>query len=100
MRTVPASSTLATVSPLVRVADRLAWLLKRIQLAWTGRRAAADLAQMDARLLADIGLTRGDVASAYEAPLAEDPTERLARVVRERRAAQIAQHREAAKGWR
>ena len=99
MRTVPASATLATVTPLVRPADRLTLLLKRVRDAFAGRRAAADLAQLDARMLADIGLTRGDVAGAFEAPLADDPTERLAHLVRERRTAQIAQHREAAKGW-
>jgi uncharacterized protein YjiS (DUF1127 family) len=50
------------------------------------RRAAAMLATMDDRMLADIGLNRSDLRDAYAEPLWRDPTEVLAARANERRA--------------
>jgi uncharacterized protein YjiS (DUF1127 family) len=49
------------------------------------RAAAAKLARLDDRMLADIGLTRSDLSDAYSQPLWHDPTDMLARRARERR---------------
>lgn len=99
MRTVPAFS-LPTVIPgfarLVAVVQKRADAIRR---AWEGHRALADLARLDEHALKDIGLTRVDVMSALDAPLAEDPTVRLQRVVRDRRVAQTAVIREAGRDW-
>ena len=43
------------------------------------------LAELDDRMLADIGLTRSDLRDAYAEPLWHDPTDVLARRAAERR---------------
>jgi uncharacterized protein YjiS (DUF1127 family) len=53
------------------------WLRNRV--------VAAKLAQLDDRMLADIGLTRSDLSDAYSQPLWHDPTDMLARRAHERR---------------
>jgi uncharacterized protein YjiS (DUF1127 family) len=53
--------------------------------AWQSRRAAAKLARLDDRLLADVGLTRGDVNRALSLPLWQDATRELNRIAWERR---------------
>ena len=50
-----------------------------------GRRDAAMLSGMDDRMLADIGLTRGDLRDAYAEPLWNDPTSVLVSRAHERR---------------
>jgi uncharacterized protein YjiS (DUF1127 family) len=61
-------------------------------VAWVNRRAAGQyLLSMDERMLADIGLTRGDLRSAWSEPVWCDPTTRLQRIAAERRAARLAQ---------
>ena len=49
------------------------------------RRDAAVLAGLDDHMLADIGLTRGDLRDAYSGPLWRDPTEVLVSRAHERR---------------
>jgi uncharacterized protein YjiS (DUF1127 family) len=49
------------------------------------RRDAAILAGLDDRMLADIGLTRGDVRDAYSEPVWRDPTAVLVNRAQERR---------------
>ncbi len=49
------------------------------------RRDAAVLAGLDDRMLADIGLTRGDLRDAYSGPVWRDPTEVLVSRAHERR---------------
>lgn len=49
--------------------------------------AAQAFSQFDGRMLADIGLTAGDVDSAFAEPLWRDPTRRLAVIAVERRSA-------------
>lgn len=58
------------------------------------RRQVAKLMSWDARMLRDIGLTRGDVQSAMASPLREDPSYRLDTIARERRSAFRAAARE------
>jgi uncharacterized protein YjiS (DUF1127 family) len=61
-------------------------------VAWVNRRAAGQyLLSMDERMLADIGLTRSDLRSAWSEPVWRDPTLRLQRMAAERRAARQAQ---------
>ena len=55
--------------------------------AWQHRRDVTVLATFDDRLLADIGLTRGDLNDAMAEPLWRDPTSVLARRYGERRRA-------------
>ena len=49
------------------------------------RRDAVSLARLDDRMLADIGLTRGDVRDAFSEPVWRDPTAVLVSRVHERR---------------
>lgn len=57
--------------------------------------AGRTLARFDSRMLADIGLTESDIATAFSEPLWRDPTRRLAVIAIERRAATRAHRREA-----
>jgi uncharacterized protein YjiS (DUF1127 family) len=63
------------------VADRV----RRIARAAKHRHDAAILAGLDDRMLADIGLTRGDLRDAFARPLWQDPTAVLVDRVGERR---------------
>lgn len=63
-----------------------AWL-RATWRAWRNRRQVARLLSFDDRSLRDIGLTRSDVTGALALRASEDPSRRLARTVRERRAA-------------
>lgn len=99
MRTVPAFFHLATGPSFGRAFDLIAQRVSAIVVAWRGRRAVAELAHFDARMLSDIGLSRSDVVGAIEQPMNEDPTAHLAAVVRERRKAEAAQKREAVQSW-
>ena len=55
-----------------------------LQLA-KNRRDAASLSGLDERMLADIGLTRGDLRDAYSEPVWRDPTAVLVNRAQERR---------------
>ena len=55
-----------------------------LQLA-KNRRDAASLSGLDDRMLADIGLTRGDLRDAYSEPVWRDPTAILVSRAHERR---------------
>lgn len=57
---------------------------------WNTRRVLArELALMDAHMLADIGLTRSDVTSAFSEPLWRDPSVRLASMAGDRHKADL-----------
>jgi uncharacterized protein YjiS (DUF1127 family) len=58
---------------------------RRLLHAWRRRHAAAELAGLDDHLLADIGLTRADLADALAQPMWRDPTLALMRRHDERR---------------
>jgi len=59
--------------------------LKQFTDGFKNRRDAMRLADLDDRMLADIGLTRCDLRDAYAEPLWRDPTDVLARRSAERR---------------
>jgi len=79
---VPAAPVRAR-STLLAFAQRL-W---GFVVAVKGRQALSRLAGLDDRLLADIGITRGDLSEASRELLFRDPTSRLARRARDRRQA-------------
>ena len=70
------------VASLAAVAARWAKVVAR---ASRNRREAAQLAKLDRRMLADIGITRADVRDAFSEPFWEDPTALLRERAIERR---------------
>ena len=76
---------LATVASLALLAARN-WLAKRS--------LARDFADLDDRMLRDIGLTRSDIQTALTAPVLTDPAARLKIASVERRSAARASARE------
>lgn len=78
-----AGSTLLRVS-FAALALVTHWL-KRLAQARRHRRDARVLAGLDRRMLADIGITRGDVTDAFSEPFWQDPTALLRERVNERR---------------
>jgi len=69
--------------------------LRKLAVALKNRRQAAMLANMDERMLRDIGLTRSDLRDAYAEPLWRDPTDILAGRVQDRRRSRPAPDRKA-----
>src|SRR5947209_13980154 len=76
--------------------SRLAWLVnafrglvkarvRQVGQMLKNRRDAVTLASLDERMLADIGLTRGDVRDAFSEPVWRDPTAILVSRAKERR---------------
>jgi uncharacterized protein YjiS (DUF1127 family) len=59
--------------------------VRKIGQALKNRHDTAMLAELDDRMLADIGLTRSDLNDAFSAPLWSDPTDVLAERALERR---------------
>jgi uncharacterized protein YjiS (DUF1127 family) len=59
--------------------------LKALARARRHRRQASQLAGLDRRMLADIGITRADVSDAFSEPFWEDPTALLHERAIERR---------------
>ena len=94
--TMTALTALATLAPsscsqaFAAFAAVVARAGRRLVGAWRHRNDAAALAGFDDRMLADIGLTRGDLNDALGEPLWRDPTSVLARRQRERRGARRA----------
>ena len=70
---------------LVARAGTVALRLVAVARAYKGRRDMDMLAGFDDRMLADIGLTRGDLRDAAAEPLWHDPTTVLVMRARERR---------------
>lgn len=64
-------------SPLGGVRTRLARLLAAVDARRRDRRAAAELAALDDRLLADIGLRRTDVPDTRRSPWPAEPWRRV-----------------------
>jgi uncharacterized protein YjiS (DUF1127 family) len=69
-------------SALLMLVQRL-WLWRFILLV-KRRQELTRLAELDDRLLADIGITRHDLAAAGREPLLRDPTKLLAQRARDR----------------
>ena len=83
-----AGGTLVRVlASLLAVVTR--WL-KELARARRHRRQASQLAGLDRRMLADIGITRADVRDAFSAPFWEDPTALLRARAIERRLNRVA----------
>jgi uncharacterized protein YjiS (DUF1127 family) len=88
---MPAITSLAiqagapVIRALTALGARAGQGLKRLRKRMQNRRDAMQLASFDERMLADLGLTRGDVRDAYAEPLWRDPTDVLARRAAERR---------------
>lgn len=62
---------------------------------WQRRRDVARLLKFDDRMLADIGITRGDVVASLSCGPLDDASRRLDGMARERRDGHAAQRREA-----
>ncbi|MFC5069975.1 DUF1127 domain-containing protein [Flaviflagellibacter deserti] len=64
-------------------------LLVKMQTVWSAVAnryvAGGMLSHLDDRMLSDIGISRGDVESAFAEPVWRDPTTRLALLATERR---------------
>ena len=78
-----------TPSPLTRMVHAAAGIVTaRLHMLFQtvkNRRDAAMLTGLDDRMLADIGLTRGDLRDAYSEPVWRDPTAILVDRAQERR---------------
>jgi len=88
---MPAITSLgiSTAAPAAKVlaalAGRIGRSLKQLADRMKNRRDVFRLADMDDRMLADIGINRSDLRDAYSRPLWQDPSELLARRAVERR---------------
>jgi uncharacterized protein YjiS (DUF1127 family) len=72
---------------LVALAGAIMNRVAAVRRAIQNRRSVKQLLEWDARMLQDIGLTRGDVVAAMSGPINEDPAHRLSVLSVERRAA-------------
>jgi uncharacterized protein YjiS (DUF1127 family) len=76
-------------SPFTRMVNTVAGIVtgrvRNVFHMLKNRRDAALLTSLDDRMLADIGLTRGDVRDAYSEPVWRDPTTILVSRAHERR---------------
>jgi uncharacterized protein YjiS (DUF1127 family) len=79
------SATAPAIKALSALAGRIGQGLKELADRVKNRRDAFRLADLDDRMLADIGLHRSDLRDAYAGPLWRDPSELLARRAVERR---------------
>jgi len=68
----------------LQTALNAAW---RLWKAWQSRREVIGLLEADDRMLADIGLSRGDVVGSLSAPVDVDPSHHLIRARAERMSA-------------
>ena len=75
----------ALVRGLATLAATAARWLKEYAQARRNRRQAIALANLDGRMLSDLGLTRSDVSDAFSSPFWEDPTSLLRERALERR---------------
>ena len=81
---MPAITAIAA-STALKAGRSVACAVVRLMRRFRNRRVAGQLARLDDRMLADIGLTRSDLRDAYSEPLWHDPTDVLARRAAERR---------------
>ena len=81
--------TLSAATPVARALAILAGgasrALKQLAEKVKNRHDAMRLAELDDRMLADIGLSRSDLRDAYALPLWRDPSDVLARRAADRR---------------
>lgn len=70
---------------LAVISTALTHQLKALARARRNRKTAAALAQLDGRMLKDIGISRSDLNDAFSSPFWEDPTSLLRERAIERR---------------
>jgi uncharacterized protein YjiS (DUF1127 family) len=75
------------LSAAIAVAAALTRGAWHLVVAARHRRRLSPLADLDDRMLADIGLSRSDLRDAHSKPLWQDPTSTLSRRVNDRHAA-------------
>jgi len=63
---------------------RLVRTISQMWRLWSNRRAMRRLSDLTDWELVDIGLTREDIARAYEGSIFDDPTRRLEKIARDR----------------
>ena len=86
MTTFSQSRTASLLAQMVNaIAGSLVVRARQLALLVKNRRDATMLAGLDDRMLADIGLTRGDLRDAYSEPVWSDPTAILVSRAHERR---------------
>jgi uncharacterized protein YjiS (DUF1127 family) len=86
MTTFPQTRTASLFAQMVNVVTgSLVVRARQFALLVKNRRDATMLAGLDDRMLADIGLTRGDLRDAYSEPVWSDPTAVLVSRAHERR---------------
>ncbi len=95
LHTDPARRPAGLPARLAGLAAALGRALLAHYLAFEDRRAVKRLVAVDDRMLADIGLSRGDVLGAMTAVGTDLPSLHLARAAAERRAGERAQAAEA-----
>ena len=59
--------------------------VERTLQSWRNRRAVVHLSELDDHALADLGLTRGDVAAALSQPFSHDPSLQLQQIAQRNR---------------
>jgi uncharacterized protein YjiS (DUF1127 family) len=86
MTTFSQSRTRSQLAQMVNaIAGSLVVRARQLALIVKNRRDATMLSGLDDRMLADIGLTRGDLRDAYSEPVWSDPTAILVSRAHERR---------------
>src|SRR3979490_1227724 len=86
MTTISQSRTASQLAQVVNViTGSLVVRARQLAQMVKNRRDATMLAGLDDRMLADIGLTRGDLRDAYSEPVWRDPTAILVSRAHERR---------------
>ena len=85
MTTLTWNKTASPFGWLVNIAGTLSVGTRALVQTLKNRRDAAMLSGLDDRMLADIGLTRGDLRDAYSEPVWRDPTAVLVNRAHERR---------------
>jgi uncharacterized protein YjiS (DUF1127 family) len=83
--TITPPTAARTFARIAALAGTVALRVVNVVRAYLNRRDIQVLAGLDERMLADIGLTKGDVRDAVAEPLWRDPTNLLVNRVRERR---------------
>lgn len=73
----PARETMPAARPAVTTLRGIVNVLSNFLRAWKNRREVYRLGEMSDTELADIGLTRSDLAVVVDLPFRQDPTEHL-----------------------
>lgn len=83
--TITPSAAAGSLARITEFAATVALRVVNLVRAYKNRRDMQALASLDDRMLADIGLTRGDVRDAFAEPVWHDPSRVLVTRSRERR---------------